>query len=345
MCSNQGMLTCARHFGWTLVISLLTGSPHNGVALASDQSLLQRFHAEAPKAWKSHEDFWLSLEGTSKGERREVRNGNWVKTVELKRHWKQCNHNTLDQLELRQPDGWRGTVQGRNKQYTFRLMRDNETRPWVIQEVVKLENDSPDPWEDRKSLTLSLILFSPRGLLLPQLHESPGFKVADVVREPDSAEELARLTFSYSPANSEDTNQLRGGWLVLDPLHDWVIRKGELDLDPKGLGKTYKYSLRYEYKDGPEHHPILTSSVVNGVIRDGQTLIAGEHVEGTAELEQRKVIPDSEFTLSAFGLPEPHWAQTRKPSWYLWLGVAGVGCLILGGGLAWVRRRRAASVT
>jgi hypothetical protein len=57
--------------------------------------------------------------------------------------------------------------------------------------------------------------------------------------------------------------------------------------------------------------------------------------------EPNSLPPDEEFTLSAFGLPEPRGLEWKKPTrWYLWLAVGGSVCLICGASLAWVKRWR-----
>ncbi|MBA2227964.1 hypothetical protein H0921_17535 [thermophilic bacterium 2918] len=57
--------------------------------------------------------------------------------------------------------------------------------------------------------------------------------------------------------------------------------------------------------------------------------------EGVEPLER-------EFTLSAFGLPEPVGVEWERPvRWYLWLMLAGMVCLVAGGVFYWLSRRRA----
>jgi hypothetical protein len=49
-----------------------------------------------------------------------------------------------------------------------------------------------------------------------------------------------------------------------------------------------------------------------------------------------------EFTLTAFGLPEPPGIEWKKPMpVYLWVIAAAVGCLLLAMGARWLKRRTA----
>src|SRR6266545_5864922 len=122
---------------WLLVLGISLWVPSAGPANAQDDSpLRKRFFAEAPKAWKRHEAFWATLEGTSKGERRERRDDKWINSP-ARQFWKQCNGNYLNQVESLESGVWRGSIRGENSEYIFVLVRDSEDKPWVIQDVKK----------------------------------------------------------------------------------------------------------------------------------------------------------------------------------------------------------------
>lgn len=60
-------------------------------------------------------------------------------------------------------------------------------------------------------------------------------------------------------------------------------------------------------------------------------------VTDITEFEHHVPYPDSDFTLTAFGLPEPYGVVWKKgPPWYLWFAVLAVAFLSLG----WYLRRR-----
>ncbi|HZT82686.1 MAG TPA: hypothetical protein VFA26_20825, partial [Gemmataceae bacterium] len=91
----------------------------------------------------------------------------------------------------------------------------------------------------------------------------------------------------------------------------------------------------FDYTESPKGFPILKSIV--------RTWADAKYTQ-EFDLTERNDVPDSEFTLSAFGLPEPAELQ-GKPSrvrWYLWAGVAGICCLALGAGFHWRSKRRVA---
>ncbi len=71
------------------------------------------------------------------------------------------------------------------------------------------------------------------------------------------------------------------------------------------------------------------------------------------EFEHCPPFPDSDFTLSAFGLPEPVGVEPvvapSRSRWYLWLALAGLGCLALAFGFRsaarFLRSKQNASTT
>jgi hypothetical protein len=339
MCALEGRGSPCRTGRWLLVIVIsawITGAGRPSTP--EESSLWKRLIAEAPPGWKQYREHWVTIEGSCQGERRELRNGKW-ETVSLSTHWKTYDHNMLRQVETSQSGSWSGKIIGENSQYIFVLFRDGATKPWVIEEVTKKGKMSSEFWEGLKRDAPGLMLFKPGPLGLPELIQSKNFKVADVSTEPGNSEELVRLTFTYSPDDGK-ADRLRGGVVVLDPSRDWVIRRGEIDFDPD-VPKKGKYIVEYDYQDGLDHCPIMTKSRIKGTIWENDRVVYGNDTTVSGDVQERKFVPESEFTLSAFGLPEPNWARPKQTAWYLWLGLAGILCMILGVAFAWIKKRRA----
>jgi hypothetical protein len=134
--------------------------------------------------------------------------------------------------------------------------------------------------------------------------------------------------------------------VILDPLRDWVLRRAEVtvELGGKYKGMTWKSTLRRDYKEGPDGRPLLSRTEGKRTfLKNGQVVHEKSGVTET-DTKPRSAIPESEFTLTAFGLPEPHWARPPKRalSLWLWFGIAGIACLVLGAAVFWLKKRRAA---
>ena len=76
------------------------------------------------------------------------------------------------------------------------------------------------------------------------------------------------------------------------------------------------------------------NSEITGTVVDKESAaVAGAHLVLTKEVEyqfheENPAPPDAEFTLSAFGLPEPFYAKSANRP-YLWFVAAGVGCFAI----------------
>jgi hypothetical protein len=244
----------------------------------------------------------------------------------------------FNQTELLESGSWKGSINCENSQYKFVLSRDSDTKPWAIANVEKVAEESLGVWNDRKSLLADLVL-APRTRILPQVFQSPSFKCVNVAPEPTNGEGLVRVTFTFTP---EGVNRLRGGWVVLDPSHYWVIREDEIDLDlDRGDQKNgvAKWKAHYEYKEGSDHHPIMTRSVMKGKVWENGRVISEQEYLADDDLHERPPIPESEFTLSAFGFPEPFDLAPSKPRWYTrwWFLAAVAGVVCLGGAVLFRR--------
>jgi hypothetical protein len=297
------------------------------LALASGQNPLERrLFEEAPQAWEAYERFWLILQGTSSAIDRELA-GN-TKPTRMRFLRKQCNGFNLVQMDVWEPNNYSAKVFGDNLQYHFELTRDEATKPWVISELKRKSQGDPTYPVTTEGLTLG-----PGNTQLPTLIKSSHFKLLELVPARENGEDLVRMTFTYTP---EEKNPLRGGWAVLDPQHDWVVRRAGVTRG--GDGKQFESTIQYDYKEGSNHHPILTRVHLEQATKEKDRLTPTREVVTDLDLQEQELVPQKEFMLSAFGLPEPP-GEERATRWYLWLGGVGLGCLILGAIVARLRRR------
>jgi hypothetical protein len=58
---------------------------------------------------------------------------------------------------------------------------------------------------------------------------------------------------------------------------------------------------------------------------------------------ERPDVPLEEFTLSAFGLPEPPGIPVERSRLYLWIALAGIFCLGIAALIRWVYRHGGAT--
>jgi hypothetical protein len=304
-------------------------------------SLKQRLLEEAPRAWKNHQDFWQTLQGKAAAERRELMGKDKDKvTIRVVSRWKRCGPCSLLQHEVYEWEAYRGTITVHNPEYAFVLTRSSDKKPWVVQEVTK--KNSPESQGPPIDAARALCFGNP-SRVLPILFASPDFKVLDVTPEDKDHKGLVRMTFAYTPKGPAD-NQSRRGWLALDPNHDYVIRRGEFELEFDSKTKI-KQTFVYEYKEGSDHHPIPTKDSFHATVIEDGRLTYEYQSTGEADLHEQRFIPESEFTLSAFSLPEPAGRGPKRTLWFVWLGLAGIVCLAFGAAVSWLKKRRRGPAT
>jgi hypothetical protein len=123
-----------------------------------------------------------------------------------------------------------------------------------------------------------------------------------------------------------------------DPMRGWVCVGWTHDI---GTGTRYLES-HHEYEGEGEYPPLKVIEVGERDHQDSKHYQFRWRIEFTRFERLGGKLDESEFTLSAFGLPEPVGVEWERPvRWYLWLMLAGVVCLVAGGVFYWISRRRA----
>jgi hypothetical protein len=146
---------------------------------------------------------------------------------------------------------------------------------------------------------------------LPEMIREEHFHLKEVHPLRRGDEELARLEFDYRPARIEN-NPERGGWAVLDPARYWIVREFEVEGEWPDLYKDGKPTFlskgtiaREVYsRESTAGWPIPVRSVYRqqGI---GPTGPADLRATTEHEWREQQDIPEAEFALTAFGIPEP----------------------------------------
>jgi hypothetical protein len=279
----------------------------------------ERFRKEAPRRWQEYLERGKRLQGSrlSTGTRNDQEGKVYARSrVELKQNENCALALTQNLLGENQT----GELNAVNSRYGFRLRRSAPDKPWAIAgQDLNLEDGyglaliSPNE-AVRNWVGSHLFIDGVAHAYLPDAIKDPDFSVrsaAPVVRDRRT---LVRVEFSARPKpwttrghpNNTDWMPLRGGWIVFDPERYWVVRECHLQLQfgPGAGGSAVSMDGKFEYKEGREGFPIAKRAV--------RRWSNGTQYTEEFDLVEREDVPESEFTLSAFGLPEPHWARTKK---------------------------------
>jgi hypothetical protein len=238
-------------------------------------------------------------------------------------------------------------VVGVNPRYAFMLNRKSTDSPWVATQLIDLTHNPVPPEFDSGFNNFE---FDVGGLVqlynqpLAAVVQSPQFRVRGCRDIVEDGEDLVEVVFDYPHEVHQQTdNKVQGGTLVLDPKRYWCVRS--FDVRTKTPGSTGTMRLRVlelGQTDGSLPVPRRMVSENHFVFDDGRT----NHQEFQFDYDldiPRKPPAEEEFIVSAFGLAEPPGlgGPKRLMPLYVWVALAGLGCLALGVFFQMLKRRAA----
>jgi hypothetical protein len=262
---------------------------------------------------------------------------------------KKCARDTYDQgLE----DGGKRLAIGRasNPKYHFEVER-GQGSTWLVREVVISPPRIPDDLigrdRDPGSVNVSgdtTTVYSSViggaclgqtlwGTWLPLLVLSPDFKLIRATYMGNEGE-LVKVEFQFEPKERTRGNApARSGMVVLDTRRYWLIREAETkanfnyvaavgqDKTPTiatATGKLKIVNTFGSYTDGALSVPFVSHQVMRvSNPNDGEGNPREDDWITDMEMHAAPSIDPKEFTLSAFGLPEPGEVRHNRP-WLFW---------------------------
>jgi hypothetical protein len=234
-----------------------------------------------------------------------------------------------------------GEVNGFNDKYGFVLRRKSSAAPWLLDEVRLQDSVAEQPADTARQR--SPLLLSVAGHDLAKLVKEQTFRLNRVEQIDRQGETLIRASFERVPS-SDEIFPIQTGVVVLDPRRCWVLREFEI----AGRRGTLHLSRKVEIDvvDSSSGFPIPKRVIE----MNDYTLQDGTHDRAKLirelDLTDPDPLPDQqEFTLTAFGLPEPPGVDWKKPTpWWLWGAGAGIASIIIAGLFGWLRARRRETV-
>lgn len=335
------------------IVGILVAAFLTGEALAQDNTDWEtRFFAEAPKCWEGYLRFVSSLQITAMT--KEYKPDRSIVGTRRK-EFKQKNGASLLVVHSEEvpPKGLpvrllarvKGVVaEGINPFYSFKLERRGSNTEWVITDLDLPDQPTAFNEKQKKIQEEHLRMISDglrlESLWLPTLIKDPDFIIKTIKTQVIDGLRVIRLDFDYSNKGSVWT---KGGWMVLDPEHDWIIR--EYVVHHGQPEKLYLHQV-IQIQEGTNHHPIVTRKTWRTFFRkkekqnkDEKQFGIGEIEETQQEVVERSEPPLEEFTLSAFGLPEPPGIQVAGSRLHLWIALAGIVCISIAVLIRWQLRR------
>lgn len=331
----------------SLLVSYLTWGSFSSSVLAQEEgkqgTAADHFIEQAMQFWKDYSYRAQHLQGT----------GSYTATSDEMKLHHSYRIKFNDQCYLLQTDeqhtnngntSARSTVFAKNSRYAFELYRKSATSSWVIVELIDLRKSAlPSRFIQRfnsikeaRHILVSLY----QGELLAEVVRKSDFRVLQSRRITKEGHGLVEIRFRYS---KDAGNQQHDGTLVLDPGRSWCLRS--YDVHIKGPESRARKKWQVVDMGEADGLPVPTRAVLNAELHgsDGtpvSKLIWNFEYDWT---NPQQPPPDEEFTLAAFGLPEPPGLEWERPTpWYWWAALLGIACIVGGAFFFWLKQRTAA---
>lgn len=333
---------------FAILVSLLAFSP--SPAPCQSKALEDRFVAEARKAWDAYRERAQRLQGSFS--LTTTMHQPWQEVTRMAWEFKQAPQCALYLVQRFDPDsGGRadvnypkgGMLQVANEDYSFTLKRTARGSPWTIASVDTSSEHGAlgdarkgvDTWSTKP---VSFAWSFPGPAPSP---EAAGFHIKRASLALREGAELVKVEFAYRPQGNPSPRVpvVVEGWVLLDAANYWIIREDELQITLRNTKQgPWRVAHTYAYKQAEGNFPILTSIVGRSKIPD-----TSYDAESIYRFDLRLAdAPQSDFTMSAFGFPEPVGTARGYP-WYLVVGVTGLALVVLAVLLrAWAKRRKTA---
>jgi hypothetical protein len=312
---------------------VLATLPLQSFAQENNEVLKQRFLQEAPGRWEEYKRLSEEMQGTvSFSHNSNSTSGNRQHRVKSERKinsTSQLARFYIKDIENGKIDREVDEVYARNSKYAFILERETTEAPWVLTQYSDLKDD----WvmgriAFRHGVIADNITTGVRlqhDLFFDIVHK-PEFQIKSCRYVEIKGGKYVEVVFIYDKMDGKTKTRLEGS-LVFDPGRFWSLRSGDISVTGDFGSGREKFTLIQSENDG-EFPPL---SRVMEFEKAYETTSADFSIQSTYRSEvnlrrPRNLPDDSEFTLGAFELPEPHGMTWEKPTpRYVWfLAAAGV---------------------
>lgn len=335
-----------------LLIALLVLAVQERPARAQEhnEAIKRQFLEAAPKRWTEYVRLAEMMQGKMTSHMVESPSGNDVGTVEFRtngRGWLFTTESLQEKEDRQNPI--EKEVFGANPKYAFQLRRTAPDAAWIVMRIVDLSKEElPDRWRQLFDLAgvevTSLIRLDAEPL--SEIVQNPTFQVDRCQAVRREGEEFVEVAFAYERGVRPAARPgLVKGTILFDPKRFWCVRSADYSVEFKNDERYQSGTGTWRLVDVGEASGSLPITRVCEWDRyffqnTGHKDRLLYRTEFDIEVPNR--LPgDEEFTLSAFGLPEPRGLEWKRPTpWYLWLGLAGIVCLALGVVIRKVTNRR-----
>jgi hypothetical protein len=298
--------------------------------------LRTRFQKEAIDAWRKYDEAFLLVNGDCYSH---LTFSKWES--DRKEEFHISSNGKCRSLTRTSSSNGEWTAAVYNTTYGFFLERSDADDDWVIVRLGQLADDSELVEDLHWSIDRITHRFcNPVYLVREPLYEAvekPYFKLVDIKPAADST--LAEVTFEYEHDRTEEDrgkfNWVQGGKMILDPSNNWVIVSA--DLNARDVMAQIDFSIKLENEFDTKAFKSIrlpTRCVETNVKPDS---LYSQDRKCTFAIPG-SLPPESDFRLSAFGIPEPAELRPQSFPWFIVGSIVTAALIALG--IFLIKRKR-----
>jgi hypothetical protein len=332
---------------WVLVGGLMLSVSAMLVRAQPTPDVRQRFLTEAPEQWRAVEQFAAKVQGkvtvsvTVQIPQRKINDTDTIR-YSVRQNGR-CAMLRGSPVQTRRNDPVEYVFLS-NTQYAAQLRRD----PGKSGEfMLKSYDPNPDaqllpaPSSIRRWAFVTLFPhFCYHDQPLAEVIHQPGFRLENVTLDERG---LVRAKVRYERSIPNGTGKMIAETIfTFDPQRYWCIREyqEESTYKVKSGNTTSQYVVEFVLEDHSSGFPLVRRQDARSTATSTSSGGNDNRRRVEYELQVDESVPDSEFTMSAFGLPEPVGVVwERRTPVYVWLFVAAGVLLTMGIFFRWLARR------
>jgi hypothetical protein len=304
-----------------------------------DDALLARVRTEAPEAWDNYRTSASNINGSLIQRTKLLSDATILREnrQEIKQR-KDCALVHIDRVNEKQDAS--GELLAYNPRYAFNLHRRARDSRWVVSEIDLSGNRAKiDEWRIDMKTTYGLTFYLGNNYL-PMIVKEPGFQFTDATVVSKDGKNYVSASF-IRPNADRNNAPVVSGKVVLSPDQYWMI--AEFDVIQEFFGEQKKHVQNHmrgtcEYKLGSGGLPVINKHILRADIFTPGRGPVEERFE--FNFDDQPARDEAEFTLSAFGLPEPRaLGGSLGTPWFLLIAVGAAVFLIAGTVISWLRWR------
>ena len=180
-----------------------------------------------------------------------------------------------------------------NSKYTFTLRREAKESPFIVSGFGKPDDEDIDETIEAYVEQYLIASHAVFGMRISTIMADPSFSIQKASEVTQGGQKLIRVDYDYQP----EKILLRSGWVLVCPEKGWALQEYETQIGNRG--RRIKGTVEFEREE-------KGIAVPRRVTEEAPPFLDTQPFQHTFEFEKIvfRGIPEKEFTLSAFGLPE-----------------------------------------